>query len=228
MSEPISSDQRREFLTLAATMAAAGLGALFPVGNVADAAPMSPLPTAGVAEVTRWLDSIPGRFRQVVDWPEENRGMGLAYSYAFLLSAAAGWGVAETELGAVLVIRHNAIPMALNDAAWVKYKLGEVFGVIDPQTKAPALRNPYYQQPIALPFPEMAMSKLIERGVKVAACGLAIAFRSARLAEKLGLDPEQVKQDWLEAVHPGVTVMPSGVFACHAAGTRGCTYLFAG
>jgi hypothetical protein len=49
-----------------------------------------------------------------------------------------------------------------------------------------------------------------------------------RRPEKMGLDPEVVKQEWRAAVHPGITVLPSGVFACHAAGTRGRTYLFAG
>ncbi len=224
MSDSSRPENRREFLALAATSAAAGLGAML---NVQSAAATEP--AAGQASaVTQWLDSIPGKFRQVVDWPEENHGMGLAYTFAYLRSAPEGWGVPESDIGAVLVIRHNAIPMALNDSVWAKYKLGEAFEITDPTTSAPAVRNPYYSAPIALPFPEMALSALLGRGVCVAACGLAMAFRSGRIAEKMGLDPEVVKQEWMAAVYPGITVMPSGVFACHAAGTRGCTYLFAG
>lgn len=226
MSEPVNPENRREFLAMAAGTAVAGLGALLPVGT--QAAEAAPLAAEGEASVVKaWLDSIPGKYRQVVDWPEEAHGMGLAYSFAFLLSAPAGWGVPESEVGSVLVIRHNAIPMAMNDTVWEKYKLGEVFGVNDPATGKPAVRNPYFVNP-PLPFPDMALSKLMERGVKVAACGLAIAFRSGRVAEKMGIDPAQAKKDWMEAVYPGITVMPSGVFACHAAATRGCTYLYAG
>ena len=224
MSEPSHPDNRRDFLALAATTAAAGLGAMLPLRPAAAAEPAPGLASA----VTKWLDSIPGKYRQVVDWPEENHGMGLAYTFAYLRSAPEGWGVPESEIGAVLVIRHNAIPMALNDSVWAKYKLGEAFEITDPTTSAPAVRNPYFTAPLALPFPEMALSALIARGVSVAACGLAMAFRSGRIAEKMGLDPEVVKQEWMAAVHPGITVMPSGVFACHAASTRGCTYLFAG
>lgn len=230
MSEPSFPENRREFLALAATSAAAGLGALLSSGAARAETTAGPAPgSAESASVAQWLDALPGKYRQVVDWPEENNGMGLAYTFAFLLSAPAGWGVAESEVGSVLVIRHDAIPMALNDSVWAKYKLGAVFGVNDPETNKPAERNPYFVKPGALPFPEMALSKLLERGsVRVAACGLAIAFRSARVAEKMGLDPEKAKQEWTAAVHPGITVMPSGVFACHAASTRGCTYLYAG
>jgi hypothetical protein len=224
MSDTSHPENRRDFLALAATTAAAGLGAMLPIRPAAAAEPAP----SGAAAVTQWLDSIPGKYRQVVDWPEENQGMGLAYTFAFLRSAAAGWGVSDSDIGAVLVIRHNAVPMALNDSVWAKYKLGEAFEITDRTTSAPAVRNPYYSAPIPLPFPEMALSALIERGVRVAACGLAIEFRSGRIAEKMGLDPAVVKQEWLAAVHPGITVMPSGVFACHAAGTRGCTYLYAG
>lgn len=224
MTESSSPENRRDFLALAAGTAMAGLGTLLP-GQPAQAAEPVPGAASGVAQ---WLDSIPGKYRQVVDWPEESHGMGLAYTYAFLRSAPAGWGVPESDIGAVLVIRHNAIPMALNDSVWAKYKLGMAFEITDPTTSAAAVRNPYYSAPIPLPFPEMALSALIARGVRVAACGLAIEFRSGRIAEKMGLDPEVVKQEWLAAVHPGITVMPSGVFACHAASTRGCTYLYAG
>ena len=111
---------------------------------------------------------------------------------------------------------------------WAKYNLGAVFKISDPETNAPAVRNPYYLKPGALPFQEAALSKLIERGVKVVACNMALTFRSMMVAKQLGLKQEDVLKDWLDGVHPGIKVMPSGVFACNAAQGRGCSYLFAG
>ena len=211
---------RREFLALAA-FAAVGLGAMLPTAGAAAA-------IGGATDFTRWLDSIPGTHRQVCDWPDLNDGMGLGYSLAFLLTGPVGYGVPESDIGAVLVIRHNTIPIAFNDSLWAKYGLGELFKIADPDTKAPAVRNPFYLKPGGLPFPDAALQKLIDRGVKVAACDLAITFFSGVVAEKKGLKAEDVKKEWLEAVYPGITVVPSGVLACNGAVSRGCVYVFGG
>ena len=57
---------------------------------------------------------------------------------------------------------------------------------------------------------------------------MAITFRSGMVAKKLGLKHEEVMQDWLDAVYPGMTVVPSGVLAINGAVSRGCVYVFAG
>lgn len=225
MNDAPTPENRRDFLALAAA-SALGLGATLSVANTAVAA--NPPSTELAADVARWFDGLPGKHRQVTDWPEENHGMGLIYTLAFLISAPAGLGVPPGDVGAVLVIRHDTIPIALGDAMWEKYRLGENFRINDPLTKAPALRNPYYLKPGALPFDAAALKNLIERGVGVAACDLALTFRSMMIAKEMGLDPAAVKKEWVESLLPGIKVMPSGVFACHAAQARGCTYMFAG
>jgi hypothetical protein len=213
MQDPKIPGNRRDFLGLAATAtataAAAGLGSIVPVATAAAAA------GSASTEFTRWLDSIPGKHRQVTDWPDLNNGMGLAYSLAFLLTGPVGYGVPESEVGVVLVIRHDTIAVALNDSAWEKYKLGEMFKITDPETNAPAVRNPFYLKPGRLPFPD-------------AACDLAITFYSGVAGQKIGMKPEDAKKEWLEAVYPGITVAPSGVLACNGAISRGCAYVFAG
>ena len=225
MQDATPPENRREFLTMAAS-AAVGMGALLPVAATTASAAEPATPVAAAA--ARWLDSIPGKHRQVADWPEVNNGMGLIYTLAFLMSTPVGFGVPASDVGAVLVIRHDTIPIALNDAMWEKYNLGAVFHIDDPKTKAPAVRNPFYLEPGGLPFQDAALVNLIARGVKVAACDLAITFRSAMIAKKMGLDPVVVKKDWIDSVLPGIEVLPSGVFATHAAQARGCTYVFAG
>ncbi len=212
---------RRDFLAMAAT-ATAGLGVTLPLAGAAAAA------TGPSTDFTRWLDSIPGTYRQVTDWPDMNGGMGLIYTLSFLMTAPVAYGVPESDTGAVLVIRHNTIPIALKDSVWAKYSLGEMFKITDPDTGKPALINPYYVKPGALPFADAALQKLIERGVKVAACDLALTFFSGVAAGKMGLKPEDVKAEWVDAVHDGVTVVPSGTVACSGAVSRGCGYLFGG
>jgi intracellular sulfur oxidation DsrE/DsrF family protein len=213
---------RRDFLGLAATAAAAGLGAMVPVTGAVAA---SDNPST---DFTRWLDSISGVHKQLYDMPEVNGGMGLVWSWAFFMTGAPAYGVPESDLGVVMVLRHNALPLAFNDSAWAKYKLGEVFKIEDPDIKAPAVRNPFYLKPGGLPIPDAALQKLIARGVKVAACNLALTFYSGMVAQKMGLKHDDVKKDWTEAVFPGIQIVPSGVVACNGAVSRGCAYVFAG
>ncbi|HTT40642.1 MAG TPA: hypothetical protein VMH32_23540 [Burkholderiales bacterium] len=214
---------RREFLGLAATAAAAGLGAIVPVTG-AVAASESPS-----TDFTRWLDSIPGTYKQLYDMPEVNHGMGLVWSWAFFLTGAQAYGLPESDLGVVMVLRHNALPLAFNDSVWAKYKLGETFKIDDPDTKAPAVRNPFYLKPGALPVPDAALQKLVGRpNMRVAACNLALTFYSGMVAQQMGLKHDDVKKDWTDAVFPGIQLVPSGVVACNGAASRGCVYIFAG
>jgi hypothetical protein len=223
MSDSTLPGNRRDFLGMAATAAVAGLGAMVPV-TAAQAA------TSRSTDFTRWLDSIPGIHKQLYDMPELNGGMGLVWSFAFFKTGAQAYGLPESDLGAVIVLRHNALPLAFNDSVWAKYKLGEVFKINDPDTKVPAVRNPFYLNPraLAVPIPDAVLQKLIARGVKVAACNLAITVYSGVVAQKMGLKHEDVIKDWTEAVFPGIQIVPSGVVACNGAVSRGCAYIYAG
>lgn len=221
MEESRLALERRDFIGFAALSAMFGAGAALPAATAAAAQMPS-------TDFTRWLDSIPGSQRALLDVREPNGGMGNAWAWVYLLTGTQAYGVPESELGMVMVLRHNAIPLAFNDAAWEKYKLGGMFNVADAQTKAPAVRNPYYTTMPEPFFPDMALQKLIGRGVKVAACDMAIHFYSGLAAKAMGAKHEDVKADWTAAVLPGITRVPSGLVACQGAVARGCSYIFAG
>ena len=222
MPDSKSSSPRREFLgSLAATAAAIGLGDL--IGEAHAAEP------AAVTQFQSWLEGIDGKYRQVYDAPAPNNGLALIWSHVFLMTAAQGYGVPESELGVVVVLRYSAIPIAFSDSVWEKYRFGENFKINDPATKVAALRNPFANiRPGDMPLPEAALEKLVARGVKIAVCNTAIHHQSARMAQQLGVPHETVKQEWLAAVLPGVQVVPSGVLAVNGAQSKGCTYCFAG
>ncbi len=213
---------RRDFMGLATAMAAIGVGAALPasIAGCAD---------AQSTDFTRWLDTINGKHRVVLDMREHNDGMALAWAWVYFLTASQAYGVPEDEVGVVLVMRHNAIPAALDNSAWEKYKLGEMFKINDPDTGKPAVQNPFYLTMNGEGFiPEMALKKLIDRGVNVGACDMAIHHYSSVAADQMGMAHEDVKADWNQAVLPGVSHMPSGLVACQGAVSRGCTYLYAG
>ena len=227
MKDDDSFSERRGFLQGAAAAAASyGLTQLV---SAASAAEPAPAPTSVAEGFQRWLDSIPGKHKQVYDAPEPNNGFALITSYVFPLTAQQGYGVPESDLGVVVVLRHNAIPIAFGDDLWAKYKLGEMFKINDPATKSPATRNPFANVKAGdMPMPDMALDRLSARGVKFGVCNMAIWHYSSVAAQKMGLEPEKVRQEWVTGVLPGVQVVPSGVLAINGAQTRGCSYCFAG
>ena len=212
---------RRDFMGLAAAMAAIGVSTALPVSTAAAAA-------HGATDFTRWLNSISGKHRVVFDVREPNDGMAIAWAWVYLFTGPQAYGVKESQLGTVMVLRHNAIPFALEDSMWSKYNLGEYFKINDPATSAPALRNPYYATPVDPDVPDMTLKSHIERGVKVAACDMAIHYYSGQIAKAQGLKHEDVKSDWMAATLPGISHAPSGVVACQGAVAKGCSYIFAG
>jgi hypothetical protein len=213
---------RREFMGMATAMAAIGVGAALPASIAVAADGQS-------TDFTRWLDTINGKHRVVLDMREHNDGMALAWAWVYFLTASQAYGVPENEVGVVLVMRHNAIPVALDDSAWQKYNLGEMFKITDPDTGKPAVQNPFYLTMNGEGFiPEMALQKLIDRGVNVGACDMAIDFYSSVVAQQMDIPHEDVKADWNQALLRGISHMPSGLVACQGAVSRGCAYLYAG
>jgi hypothetical protein len=210
---------RRDFLQLATWTAAAGIGTTLPAATAAE---------GEATDFTRWLDSISGKQKIVLDVREPNEGLAMAWAWVYLLTGKQAYGVKENDLATVMVFRHNAIPLVLEDSAWRKYKLGEFFKIEDPESKAPAVRNPFYVKGHEPLLPDMALQKLIDRGVKVAACDMAIHFYSALVANQAGLKHDDVEREWMAGVLPGIMHAPSGVVALQGAVARGCSYIFAG
>ena len=110
-----------------------------------------------------------------------------------------------------------------------KSNLGEVFGVNDKSTNAPSLRNPYYKPKEGdFPIPVIqGIKDMQKRGAMFCVCHLAMAVYSGAIAEKMVLDPKIVYQEWVDAVEPGIQIVPSGVWALGRAQENGCGYVFA-
>jgi hypothetical protein len=72
---------------------------------------------------------------------------------------------------AVVVLRHTAFPLALDHTMWQKYKIGQSLSILDPETKAPAVKNPFLQpKPGVLTVDEMAIDRVLADGAVIGAC----------------------------------------------------------
>lgn len=171
-----------------------------------------------------WPGKLNGQHRQVVDAYDVNGGSPLAFAYTFLAPYASA-----NAATAVVVLRHGAFPIALNNAMWAKYKIGASFKIIDPETKAPAVKNPFlHTQPGVLPEDDMAIDRLLARGTIFGACNAALRFQSKKLASNAGVSPEDAAKEWADNVVPGITIIPSGTWGVNRAQEAGCTYCAGG
>lgn len=217
-----STTPRRGFLGRVALAAAAlGLSGSAPATLAARTAPR--LTPGSDPQLDAWFGKLTGKHRQVFDAPYPNEGMPGVWPRVYLLTMEGTYaGEAAT---AMAILRHHAIPLAMQDSLWAKYKLGEMFDIRNGD--APATSNPYATI-TGLPLPGLGIAELLKSGVLIGCCGAAIGVYSAAAAKKMNMDANAVKQEWIAGLFPGVQVVPSGVMAVGHAQELGATYCYAG
>lgn len=216
---------RRGFLGTLAGAAAAGLASLTPLRL--EAQPRRHVPAGGAADPAfeAWLNRITGKHKMVFDAPEPNGGMAVVWPRVWLNGNNESYGTTDAENSGVVILRHAAIPLAMQDALWAKYKFGEVFGIKDGD--APATRNGF-AKPLPLPLPGTGVEQLLAKGVLFGVCNVALTVYSGMVAAKMSMDAAAVKAEWVGGLIPGVQVVPSGVLAVARTQEKGCGYCFAG
>lgn len=180
-----------------------------------------------------WFNKIKGKHRIVFDATRPHDLLPFAWPRVFLMTNEKT-GTPAKDCSVVVVLRHDAIPYAMQSGLWSKYNFGEVFKADDPVTKKPSLRNPFWQPAKGdLKIPgigevPISINELQESGVMFCVCDTALTVYSAALAERLKVDATELKKEWIAGLLPGIKVVPSGVWALGRAQEHGCTYCFAG
>ena len=224
---PIRSANRRDFIGKVT-----GAAALMGVASLVNPAKASDSirPFSGNSDdPEEWFKGVKGKHRLVFDCTEPKQIFPFAWPKIYMMTNAAT-GAPQADCTAVVVLRHDAIPFALQDSMWAKYKLGEMFKIDDPQTKAAAVRNPFWKpKPDDFSAPgigvvQLGIPQLQTEGIMFCACGMAITVYSAVAAGNTKQDPATVKKEWLDNLIAGIPAMPSGVWAVGRAQEHGCGY----
>jgi intracellular sulfur oxidation DsrE/DsrF family protein len=226
-NEVESKTPRREFLgSLAAGAATLGISSLVPLGLSA-----SPQASTLAATADEWFNKVKGKHRVVFDVPAPHEVFPFAWPRVFMMTNV-NTGTPETDLGVVVVLRHTAFGYAMEDRIWAKYKFGEVFKIDDAATKAPAVRNAFWKPKVGdfsvpgLGNVAIGINELQASGAMFCVCDMAMTVYSAALAQ--GVEPAEVKKDFLAGLLPGIQVVPSGVWALGRAQEKKCAYIFVG
>jgi hypothetical protein len=220
-----NSNSRRTFLgSLALGAAASSLSILTNPLNATNS-----FTTETMLEADEWFNNIKGKHRIVYDGSTPHGGLPILWNFAFYLSNNQT-GTADEDMTAMTVLRHNAIPYALEDSLWEKYALGDFFKINDNSKNAPSVRNTVYEpQDGDFPIPGVdGIKRMQERGAMFCVCDLALNVYSGFIAQGMGLDATEVYNDFVSGVLPDIQIVPSGVWALGRAQEKGCGYIFAG
>ena len=227
-----NDNPRREFLGQLAGGAAAFAGLSFgaPWANAQAAFSSAPKtgPTGQLDD--SWTAKLDGKkLRTDFDAPEINSALALHQANAVMANYRDVVGTPEQDLGLVVVIRHRAIPMAFNDVIWEKYEAGVDLKLKDPTTGEPAKRNPFLNavkgDKYALVDPSTSLQSLYDRGVIYLGCNNAAMGWAYMLAKKAGTKVEDVRAELKANLIPGMTLLPTGIFAVVRAQNVGCSYM---
>lgn len=223
MLDDNASTPRRGFLARlsAAAAAASGLG-IFTAARDA---------VAAEAPDEAWLRALTGKHKTAFDVETHKNGNALAQAKNFLDAWKREYDLAPPAVNLVMGVRGTGIPIVLDDALWAKYRLGEQYGITDPVTKQPAVRNPFIAanvQPNGLVTKEQTVEALVERGVTFLVCRNTLAGATRKLvAAGLGTTA-QVRGALDGGIIPNVTVVPAMVIAFTQMQQRGVAYVYAG
>ncbi|MGQ0646309.1 MAG: hypothetical protein ACT4P7_01990 [Gemmatimonadaceae bacterium] len=182
----------------------------------------------GIAWDLSWAGKLKGRYKACFDCSEVESGYGV-----WRLSAWAGQYMdvvkaTAAELSPVLILRHNAIALAMQQSFWDRYGLGKTKSVTHPLTNAPTDKNPALldeKDGIPAPFNQAGVHKQLARGVTVLACNLALQDCVELVKKADGVSDDEARKRAVAAMIPGVILQPSGVFAAVRAQEAGCAYV---
>jgi hypothetical protein len=237
VSTPHATTDRRAFLERLAGVSAAL--AVTPVLTTLPRTPTTPAWGSLVAPTTRrgglepgpwndaWLDKLTGKHKQFFDTLDPNEGFSLAFTLHFLNLNREAYGLGDRDLTAVVGLRHFAMPMALPDAIWNRYRIGESMQIKDPATGGPATRNPFLHAD-GVPVAGADIPSLMKRNVLFTACNVALTTLSGSMAKNAGVSKDAAQAEWTAMLVPGMILVPVGVMAVNLAQERGCSYCYGG
>ena len=220
------SSDRRDFLGSLLAVGIAGKGELR--GGQA-----SPASLFATPQSMSWLAKIRGTHRAVFDNPRDD-GTGLIRAWIWLNQCQSLLGAAANDCTAVVVLRHGAVTLAMNDAFWAQYEL-TLSGSTAEKPNIPK-RNPQMAAAMVdsmgmFPAPAktfaqgLGLDALIARGGIVVACEFAFWGVTQRVLTRDKSTETEARDKALAHLVPGVSLVPSGFLALAAAQQHGCSFV---
>lgn len=218
------NESRRDFVQHLAVGAAGLSGVALAPGLPLE---FGPIPVQGSWDLT-WVRKLTGRHKACFDCAEVESGYGVWRASAWAAQYAEVMRAAASDITPLLILRHNAIALAMQQAFWDKYGIGKAKGVTHPLTGEPTDRNPALldeKDGVPAPFNNAGLHKQLARGVVALACNLALQDCVELVKRTDNVGDDEARRRAVAALVPGVILQPSGVFAAVRAQEAGCSYV---
>ena len=192
--------------------------------------PQSPIP---IPQSLPWLTKIRGTHRAVFDNPRDD-GTGLIRAWIWLNQCQSLLGAAGDDCTAVVVLRHGAVTLAMNDAFWARYEIALSGSTAEkanipkrnPQMAAAMVESMGMFPPPARTFAQgLGLDALIARGGIVVACEFAFWGVTQRVQSRDKSTEAEARERALAHLVPGISLVPSGFLALAAAQQHGCSFV---
>lgn len=176
-----------------------------------------------------WTSRLTGKYKAVFDSPDLSDGAALVRAVAWCDQYKEVYGADRAEMSPVLVLRHSAIDLVMNDDYWQRFEIGKAHKLRDPNGKKWARVNPLSARSAgsAAAATKYKLETFMASGGVVLACNWAFRFVAShyRDADKLeaAAAATRAKQDLI----PGIILQPNGIFAALRAQEAGCAYVMA-
>jgi len=227
--QPTTMQARREFLAQlgVATAVLAGTGGAVPLTAQTDDAEYGNAPVLqGGKWDTSWIDQLgTAQYRVVFDATNIADGFALDLTSTFLDHFHEVHGTSDSQARAVIVMRQLGTPLALGDALWDKYAVGEELKINDRNTQQPARRNPYLKPSATNGTSDASLETLRARGTILLLCNIAMNNWSRRHTEMAKRPVDEVLTEVRANLVPGTIVVPSGIYAIIRAQNAGCAFM---
>ena len=229
------STERRAFLQniVSAGAVVAGAGLLGACAT-ANASRGGALASASESESPLWDMSWQkrlGKYRTVYDAPQPQNGAPLYVVASTIAGYKAALPKSAHEFTPVLVLRHNASFMTVNDSMWKRLKANERLTPKATADKYPD-HNPFINfvpgTQESLVSATSALTALQKDGTIILVCNralTALSFGLARSEPTNFKNNDEALKEIRKNLIPGVIPMPNGIFAVAAAQDAGCGYM---
>ena len=175
-----------------------------------------------------WASRIKGAHKACFDCAEVESGYGVWRAGAWAGQVMEVLKAAPAQVSLVIVLRHNAIALAMQQSFWDTYGVGKAKDVKHPLTQEPTSKNPALldeKDGIPAPFSMGGLHKQLARGVIALACNLALQDCADLVKKADNVSDDEAHKRAVAALVPGVILQPSGVFAAVRAQQAGCSYI---
>jgi intracellular sulfur oxidation DsrE/DsrF family protein len=222
MRKPSGDSDRRRFLSGLSLVTTAGIVS---TANKAEAQTASAWHPARHGQ-DDWLDQNNAKHRLVFDTTTPaGLSEALFFGPNFLAINNSEYGIPNSELAVVVIVRYQSVAFGYNDSIWAKYSapIAARTKYQDPKTKSPAKLNVYNSPAYSDVLMNPPIDSVTKLGVQLAVCNLATRNMSIAIAKAVDGVADTIYKELASNLVHGARLVPAGIVAVNRAQERGYT-----